>query len=134
MWGLKLKRMIIWRVTFLRKCARSIWHQILACWIGKSIRYRQLLNSASGPLIPTTMSCRCPPVERTTTTVDVQTTMYGEFGSREMKGSSGEITSSCGDDDHDQDGSDLVALKICLLGDHQIGKTSFLVSKCMPSF
>lgn len=126
MYGLDLKRTILWRVAFLRRCARSLWRQILACWIGKSIRYRHLLNSGSGPLIPTSHRA-----ERTTTPVDVAT-VCPQFPSVEMTASSGdgfasgEMTSSCGGSDHDKDGSDLVALKISLLGDQHIGKTSFL--------
>ncbi|KAJ9561082.1 hypothetical protein OSB04_006242 [Centaurea solstitialis] len=100
-WGLNLKRTIIWRVAFLRRCARSLWHQILACLIGKTLRYRHLLSSGSGsgPLIPT--SLRRPEMMMTPSTT-------------------GEMTSSS------DDGSDLVALKISLLGDQHIGKTSFL--------
>ncbi|KVG74695.1 hypothetical protein Ccrd_026220, partial [Cynara cardunculus var. scolymus] len=129
MWGLDLKKTILWRVSLLRRCARSLWHQILACWIGKSIRYRHLLHSGSGPLIPT--SHRCPRRPRTTTAMDVAT-VYHQFPSVEMTASSGdgfasgEMTSSCGGSDHDKEGSDLVALKISLLGDQYIGKTSFL--------
>ncbi|KAI3786344.1 hypothetical protein L1987_39954 [Smallanthus sonchifolius] len=116
MWGINLKRTIIWRVAFLRRCARSLWHQILACWIGKSVRYRQLLNSGS---IPT--SHRYIPSAERTTTVDHDASSGDRF-------TSGEITSSLGGSDHDidQEASDLVSLKISLLGDHQIGKTSFL--------
>ncbi|KAJ0441290.1 putative small GTPase, P-loop containing nucleoside triphosphate hydrolase [Helianthus annuus] len=122
---LNLKKTIIWRVSLLRRCARSLWHQILVCWIGKSIRYRQLLNSGSGPLIPTCHR-RSVPVE--ITTVDMATVCQ-QLPSREMSAcggdgfASGDATSSSGDD---QGASDLVALKICVLGDEQIGKTSFL--------
>lgn len=123
MWGLSLKKTIIWRVALLRRCARSFWRQILACWIGKSIRYRQLLKSGSGSLIPSTSSRRCPSAR--TTTTGYMETLSQEFPSREMIDNSGEITSLCGGEDHDH-GNDLVALKICLLGDHHIGKTSFL--------
>ncbi|KVH87790.1 hypothetical protein Ccrd_024924 [Cynara cardunculus var. scolymus] len=131
MWGLDLKKTILWRVSLLRRCARSLWHQILACWIGKSIRYRHLLHSGSGPLIPTSHRRPRRP-ERTTTAMDVAT-VYHQFPSVEMTASSGdgfasgEMTSSCGGSDHDKEGSDLVALKISLLGDQYIGKTSFLV-------
>ncbi|XP_076940893.1 septum-promoting GTP-binding protein 1-like [Bidens hawaiensis] len=122
-WGLNLKRTIIWRVAFLRRCGRSFWRQILACWIGKSIRYRQLLNNNTGssPLIPTYHR----EAERTTA-IDMATVCH-QFPSGELTASSGEMTSSCGGGDElDQDASDLVALKICLLGDQHIGKTSFL--------
>ncbi|KAL4555580.1 hypothetical protein LXL04_038203 [Taraxacum kok-saghyz] len=115
MYALDLKRTILWRVALLRRCAKSLWHQILACWIGKSVRYRQLLHP--GPLIPTSHR-RPSPVETTTTTIDMATANH--------QSPSGEMSSSSGSSDHDQDTSDLVALKISLLGDHHIGKTSFL--------
>ncbi|MFS7933283.1 hypothetical protein Hanom_Chr04g00377901 [Helianthus anomalus] len=122
-WGLNLKRTIIWRVAFLRRCVRSLWHQILTCWMGKSVRYRQLLNSGSGQLIPTS-SRYLLPAERATA-VD----MAAVSASSSDRFASGEMTSSFGGDGcDDHDASDLVALKICLLGDQQIGKTSFLVS------
>ncbi|KAI7730533.1 hypothetical protein M8C21_006246 [Ambrosia artemisiifolia] len=127
---INLKRTIIWRVTLLRRSARSLWHQMIVCWIGKSLRYRQLLNSGTGSLIPTCHR-RSIPVERTTT-VDMATVCH-QAPSREMSACggdglavSGDSTSSSGGYDRDQDGSDLVALKICVLGDEQIGKTSFL--------
>ncbi|MFS7933285.1 putative small GTPase, P-loop containing nucleoside triphosphate hydrolase [Helianthus anomalus] len=120
-WGLNLKRTIIWRVAFLRRCVRSLWHQILTCWMGKSVRYRQLLNSGSGQLIPTS-SRYLLPAERATA-VD----MAAVSASSSDRFASGEMTSSFGGDGcDDHDASDLVALKICLLGDQQIGKTSFL--------
>ncbi|KAI3753340.1 hypothetical protein L2E82_25391 [Cichorium intybus] len=122
MYQLNLKRTIIWRLALLRRCARSLWHQILACWIGKSVRYRQLLHT--GPLIPTSHR-RSSPTETTTTTIDMATVCH-QFPSEELTASSGEMSSSSGGSDHDQDASDLVALKISLLGDHHIGKTSFL--------
>ncbi|KAK1423911.1 hypothetical protein QVD17_19222 [Tagetes erecta] len=120
MWGFSLKRTIIWRVSFLRRCARSLWHQIIACWIGKSVRYRQLLNSGSGRLIPTSHRCVSPAEKMTTIDMDEMT---GSSGDRFI---SGEMTSYSGGFDHDGDASDLVSLKIGLLGDDQIGKTSFL--------
>lgn len=93
-----VKRVILWRVVILRRCVCSIWNHFIACWIGKSARYRQLLH----PAMPS------PPP-----------------GDAVAAGFSPPATShSCCD--HDKDSSDLVALKITLLGDCQIGKTSFL--------
>ncbi|KAJ9551809.1 hypothetical protein OSB04_015854 [Centaurea solstitialis] len=103
---LKLKRTFIWRVAVLRRSAGSLWDQVLACWIGKPIRYRQILESG-GPTA----------------------TVRHRFPSGEMGGdgfASGELVNGAGVGDRSKDGSDLVALKISLLGDDHIGKTSFL--------
>lgn len=101
---LKLKRSIVWRVSILRRCVGSIRDQVLACWIDKPIRYRQIVES--GP----------------------SATVCHRFPSGEIDSSCGEMTTVSNVCDHDNDASDLVALKISLLGDNHIGKTSFLVS------
>ncbi|KAI7728131.1 hypothetical protein M8C21_007126 [Ambrosia artemisiifolia] len=121
-----MKRTIIWRVAVLRRCARSLWRQIMACWIGKSIRYRQLLNSGSGHLIPTSTSSRDLSLTETAAACQQLSPSREMSASSSERFISGEMTSSFGGDGYDQDCSDLVALKICLLGDQQIGKTSFL--------
>lgn len=96
-----MKKAILWQMVVLKQCLRSIWNQFLACcWIGKSVRYRHLQQK---------MISSSPP--------------SGAIDS----GISTKITGSpC--PGIDKDSSDLVALKISLLGDCQIGKTSFLVS------
>ncbi|KVI02019.1 septum-promoting GTP-binding protein 1-like [Cynara cardunculus var. scolymus] len=105
---LKLKRTIIWRVAVLRRCAGSLWDQVLACWIGKPIQYRQILESG-----PTATVCHHFP--------------SGEMGSSCGDGIvSGEMRTVSAVGDRNKDASDLVALKITLLGDNLIGKTSFL--------
>lgn len=96
---INVKRIIVRRMANLRHCVHSFWSQIFGCCAGKSVRYRQLLPSS----IPRSLS---PPP-----------TVYP---SREPSGAS----CCC---DHHEDSSDLVTLKISLLGDCQIGKTSFLV-------
>ncbi|CAI9262910.1 unnamed protein product [Lactuca saligna] len=99
---LKLKRSIVWRVSILRRCVGSLRDQVLACWIDKPIRYRQIVES--GP----------------------SATVCHRFPSGEIDSSCGEMTTVSDVCDHDNDASDLVALKISLLGDNHIGKTSFL--------
>ncbi|KAL3509703.1 hypothetical protein ACH5RR_029104 [Cinchona calisaya] len=94
-----IKKAMLWRIAALRQYLRSFWNHFLACWIGKSVRYRHLqrrvINSSSPP--------------------------PGVIGS----GFSSKITGSPSPD-FDKDSSDLVSLKITLFGDRQVGKTSFL--------
>uniref|UniRef100_A0A5B7B2X7 Septum-promoting GTP-binding protein 1-like n=1 Tax=Davidia involucrata TaxID=16924 RepID=A0A5B7B2X7_DAVIN len=97
MYRFNIKRRVLWRVLILRRCFRSLWNQIFRRMIGKSARYRQLPR--------TTVSSPSPAAGESS------------FGS-------GEMASTCCN--HDEESSDLVALKISLLGDCQIGKTSFL--------
>lgn len=99
------KRAILWRVAVFRQCVGSFWNRVLACWIGKSVRYRQL----QPPAISASLSSISVP---------------SAYPARESAAS--------GCSELDKDPSDLVALKISLLGDCQIGKTSFLVSAITP--
>lgn len=93
---LKIRHIIKRRVLNLHRCLRRFWDRILMCSLGKPIRYRMLPYA--------TVSSPPPPVT-------------------ESGFASGNVTSMCHNQDMD---SDLVALKISLLGDCQIGKTSFL--------
>lgn len=95
---LNVKRIISRRMANLRHCVHSFWSHVFSCCVGKTVRYKQLLPST----IPRSLS---PPP--------------ATYPSREASGA------SCCCEHHD-DSSDLVALKISLLGDCQIGKTSFL--------
>ncbi|CAL5391679.1 unnamed protein product [Camellia sinensis] len=90
------RRRILNRASSLQRCFRSLWNQILACTLGKSCTYKQLPRTA-------TMSSLVAS-ERGFETPDTP----------------------CGCYEHSRDSSDLVTLKISLLGDSQIGKTSFL--------
>lgn len=112
-----LKRTIIWRVTLLRRCAYSFWNQILSCWIGSSIHYRQLQHSPSTAPPSSVLPPPPPP--------PVAMESSSSFSSGEMTAASTSSSSSCYYDGN-KDSSDLVALKISLLGDCHIGKTSFL--------
>ncbi|KAK2988034.1 hypothetical protein RJ640_011297 [Escallonia rubra] len=101
MFRLNIKKRILWRVSFLRRCVRTFWNQILACcWVGKPIRYRQLPRSTA-----TAMSCP-------------------SSGALDSGFAPANVAFPCCD--HGKDSSDLVALKISLFGDCQTGKTSFL--------
>ncbi|XP_055801188.1 septum-promoting GTP-binding protein 1-like [Solanum dulcamara] len=105
---LNMKRKIICKFTILQKYLNSFWNKILACWLGKSINYRQLSHNQS---FPTATRMPSPPT-------GVETASDGGF--------SGNLASTCCCD-HSKDSSEnVVALKISLLGDNQIGKTSFL--------
>ncbi|KAI4384970.1 hypothetical protein MLD38_003051 [Melastoma candidum] len=96
-----LKRGIRRHVSTLRRLACHLWFRFVVCSGGKSrSTYRMLLPS--------------PPSKR------------GNVGGRKgERGSEGHVAKARTTFDGGAD-SDLVALKISLLGDHQIGKTSFL--------
>lgn len=96
-----LRHKIQRRISILRRCILRIWYRILGCSLGKPIGYSML----SHPTMSSPLSS--PPI------VD------GGFAS-------GNVNPMC--HNHQDKDSDLVALKICLLGDCRIGKTSFLVS------
>lgn len=91
------------KVSIFQDFFRFIWDRLLACSIGKPIRYRRLSNQRS--------SSDSPAMEVLESELDPTTTT---------------TTTTCSSG-YDSD-SDLVNLKISLLGDCQIGKTSFVVS------
>ncbi|XP_059661063.1 septum-promoting GTP-binding protein 1-like [Cornus florida] len=97
----KLRRRILRRVSILRRHLLMLWSQVLSCVIGKSVHYRPLpratISSSSSSPSPGAVKCGFAPEDSP--------------------------SPNC---DHHKDSSDLVALKISLLGDCQIGKTSFL--------
>ncbi|CAL5394231.1 unnamed protein product [Camellia sinensis] len=95
-----VRRRILRRASSLQRCFRFHWNQILACTLRKSCTYRQL------PHIATMSSPSLVASERGFETPDMP----------------------CGCCEHSRDSSDLVALKISLLGDSQIAKTSFLTT------
>ncbi|KAF9666952.1 hypothetical protein SADUNF_Sadunf16G0282100 [Salix dunnii] len=90
-----IKWSILERVTVFKQFFHFIWDRILACSIGKPVRYRRL----------TYRPCSPPPEPI-------------EAGVESLEAAS---FSGCNKD------SDLVSLKISLLGDCQIGKTSFVI-------
>ncbi|PIN14936.1 Ras GTPase [Handroanthus impetiginosus] len=96
-----IKRKILWRISVLRRCLRSIWSRFFACCIGKSkIRYLHLPTTAA--------AVSSPPPDIGYSSADVVA-----------------LPRRCCLDGG-RDSSDLVALKISLFGDCRIGKTSFL--------
>lgn len=99
---LSLRRRIHRRLLILRRWFRRVLDQILRCPLKKPIRYRMLTHG--------------------TVTSSSIGTPEGGFASVENEN----VTPVYHHHSHDKD-SDLVALKISLLGDCQIGKTSFLV-------
>ncbi|XWS69532.1 hypothetical protein CRYUN_Cryun04dG0187100 [Craigia yunnanensis] len=93
------------RVLILRRCICCFWDRLLMCSLGKPITYRMLSR------VPTT-AVPSPP----SATVDGSFTASRNVTPR-----------SCHHNHHDHKDSDLVPLKISLLGDPETGKTSFLV-------
>ncbi|PKI57977.1 hypothetical protein CRG98_021628, partial [Punica granatum] len=97
-----LRRRVNRRVMVLRRFIRRLWDRIFVCSAGKPEQYRVLLPyskvSSPAPVVVTTVNNE--PELGTVTPMVCR--------------------------DHTAD-SDLVSLKIGLLGDHEIGKTSFLV-------
>ncbi|CAI9088456.1 OLC1v1022788C1 [Oldenlandia corymbosa var. corymbosa] len=96
------------RVSIFKDLLRFIWERILSCSIGRPVRYRRLSQRS--------------PSYRNSTSPGMESLESGNMGQETEQPSCnfGEF------DDSDSD-SDLVSLKISLLGDCQIGKTSFVV-------
>ncbi|XP_021292937.1 septum-promoting GTP-binding protein 1 [Herrania umbratica] len=109
---LKLRLRVHRRLLTLRRCIRCFWDRILMCSLGKPIRYRMLPRAANASATTTTTAVP----SQSSASVD------GSFSA------SRDVTlPACHHNHHDSKDSDLVPLKISLLGDSQIGKTSFLV-------
>ncbi|GLT83517.1 hypothetical protein SLE2022_018030 [Rubroshorea leprosula] len=92
-----IRRSLLERVSIFRRFFRFIWDRILVCSVGKPVHYRKLTRHPSSS----------PAMEA------------DEAGYLPE-----ELTATCSGYDTD---SDLVTLKISLLGDCQIGKTSFVI-------
>ncbi|XVF77559.1 hypothetical protein PTKIN_Ptkin14bG0054600 [Pterospermum kingtungense] len=98
-----IKWSILDRVSIFRRFFRFIWDRILVCSIGRPVHYRRLTRRDSSP-------------------VEVVVVGGGEALPEEAEEDPKRmICNGCETD------SDLVSLKISLLGDCQIGKTSFLI-------
>ncbi|XP_047317321.1 septum-promoting GTP-binding protein 1-like [Impatiens glandulifera] len=99
MFRLTVRRKVLRRVVALRHCFRAFWKQILACTFHKSDRYKELpdRNSSFPPPSISSSSNKCHVVS----------------------------TDPCLNDPQ-RNSSDLVSLKITILGDPRIGKTSFM--------
>ena len=94
-----IKWSILERVSIFRRFFRFIWDRILVCSIGRPVHYSKLTRRDSSPVEVVVVDDDETPPE--------------------------DPRMIC--DGYETD-SDLVSLKISLLGDCQIGKTSFLVS------
>ena len=97
-----IKWSILERVSIFRRFFRFIWDRILVCSIGRPVHYRRLTRRDSSPGEVVVVD------DDEVLTEDPRMICNG----------------------YETD-SDLVSLKITLLGDCQIGKTSFLVSFLM---
>lgn len=102
---IKIRWSVVERVSNFRQFFRFIWDKIVALSMGKGFRYRRLSRRPSSPTEEA--------LESGLGHEDPTTTMCGSW-----------------DTDTDMD-SDLVTLKISVLGDCKIGKTSFVVSICI---
>ncbi|KAL6135264.1 hypothetical protein ACLB2K_067492 [Fragaria x ananassa] len=100
-----LRRRVHRRVLVLRRCVKHVMDRIITCCLGKPVHYRMLPMSV---MTPPSSSIASSPVDTPVPAV------------RRQKS----LTVSSGRESVD---SNLVSLKISLLGDSQIGKTSFLV-------
>ncbi|TYJ01532.1 hypothetical protein E1A91_A13G160400v1 [Gossypium mustelinum] len=95
---------ILERVSIFRRFFSFLWDKILVCSIARPIQYRRLTS-------PDSSSSSSSPVE--VVVVDDNKTLPEDHPPMICNGNEAD--------------SDLVSLKISLLGDCQIGKTSFLV-------
>jgi len=100
-----IRRRFHHRVSLLRRCILRVLHRILLCSGRKTNNTYSMLT----PALPSPP----PPLGSS-----------GQIGREEM-----DVAPPALFQTHDLD-SDLVSLKISLLGDCQIGKTSFLVGVC----
>lgn len=96
---------ILERVSVIGDFFRFVWDRIVVCSLGRSSRYRRLSRRSSSQLLEAVADASA----------------------------SDEPTTTCGVCDTDQ-AADSVNLKISLLGDCQIGKTSFVVSIIIITF
>ncbi|CAL1393792.1 unnamed protein product [Linum trigynum] len=110
----KISRKIRRRLSILRRCILRLWNQILMCSIGKPIRYRMMSLPAVVP------SASLPLSSAAGGGVMEEVALVN----RPLP-SAAAILHNSSNGVHRVD-SDLVALKISLLGDSNIGKTSFL--------
>ncbi|EOA31141.1 hypothetical protein CARUB_v10014303mg [Capsella rubella] len=101
------------RILILRRFTRLLWSRIVACTPGKSRRYLLLSRALPSPIV-SRPSPSPPPIPA----VDVID--GGEFVRRSS------VVYDHDNGHHRRSDSDLVSLKISLLGDPEIGKTSFL--------
>ncbi|CAN6702027.1 unnamed protein product [Malus baccata var. baccata] len=105
-----LRRRVRRRVLVLRRCIRRVMDRLLMCCLGKPVRYRMLPISAAMSSSNDTPSSTFAPSSPSSKSRDLTCHQLHRNKSS-----------------HRDSNSDLVPLKISLLGDSQIGKTSFVV-------
>ncbi|CAH2053089.1 unnamed protein product [Thlaspi arvense] len=96
------------RILILRRFTRLLWSRIVACAPGKSRRYLLLTRATPSPNVSRPQPPPIPAVEVGVDDFVRHAPVYDH------------------DNSHRRSDSDLVSLKISLLGDPEIGKTSFL--------
>ncbi|BBH00003.1 Ras-related small GTP-binding family protein [Prunus dulcis] len=111
-----LRRRVKRRVTLLRRCIKRVMDRLLMSCLGKPVRYRVLPVSA-------VMS----PNQTPSSTFAPSSSSSSSPKSRELLCRPHHQNKSTSRRQNPESKDDLVALKISLLGDSQIGKTSFLV-------
>ena len=104
------------RILILRRFTRLLWSRIVACTPGKSRRYLLLSRALPSPTVSRPSPSPIPAVD---------VVVGGGGGGGEFVRRSSVVYDN--DNSHRRSDSDLVSLKISLLGDPEIGKTSFLV-------
>lgn len=109
-----LRRRVKRRVTLLRRCIKRVVDRLLMSCLGKPVRYRVLPVSAVMTPNQTPSSTFAP-------------SSSSSPKSRELLCRPQHQNKSTSRRQNPESKDDLVALKISLLGDSQIGKTSFLV-------
>ncbi|KAL6287382.1 hypothetical protein ACE6H2_011772 [Prunus campanulata] len=109
-----LRRRVKRRVTLLRRCIKRVVDRLLMSCLGKPVRYRMLPVSA-------VMS----PNQTPSSTFEPSSSPSSKSRELLCRPHHQNKSASCRQNPESKD--DLVALKISLLGDSQIGKTSFLV-------
>ncbi|BFG26141.1 hypothetical protein CerSpe_124150 [Prunus speciosa] len=109
-----LRRRVKRRVTLLRRCIKRVVDRLLMSCLGKPVRYRMLPVSAVMSPNQTPSSTFAPSSSPSSKSRELLCRPHHPNKS-----------ASCRQNPESKD--DLVALKISLLGDSQIGKTSFLL-------
>ncbi|KAK3184359.1 hypothetical protein Dsin_031645 [Dipteronia sinensis] len=124
-----LKRRMQRSVLILRRCIRCFCDQFLMCSRGKPIHYRMLPHSTTRAAAAAPLPSSSPHATSTTSSFASPPSQPSPSSSI-VESSAGNLTSVrvCSHDHGriDSDHNNLVSLKISLLGDCNIGKTSFL--------
>lgn len=115
-----LRRRVKRRVTLLRRCIKRVMDRLLMSCLGKPVRYRVLPVSAVMSPNQTPSSTFAPSSSSSPKSREILCRPHHQNKSTSRR-------------QNPESKDDLVALKISLLGDSQIGKTSFLVINNLPN-